>query len=382
MIKEGLNAAVLISELLITALWIVILWLKVGNVSLEQTYEKKRGKLELLRRSQKQEGKQKKRPKQEGTAQTMESFPRIEEKEHAPLIRLQIPLSTSTPSTNYTPRTPSEKSNMAASSPFTTPQVYIRHPFPLPGTGGIRLFDGVNITDWLDAFEDICTEYNTTDEEKRTKIPRYCTGNVGDAVKLMKEWHKEGYNYVVFRKALLKEYKRYDRQQLTYTREFLEEYKHRTRKTGDDITGYCRQFRTVALTLIGKGTLTPYEAGIWFLQGLPKELRNKVMRKHKVTVDDPETVDFKAFVNWVGENAETEESIRELDKEDAKGVERKQDLKELVENVGAPVVVTKEQKKAVPMTDPIEAITQGFKQLSIDLVSAMNKTQGGSQGGF
>ncbi len=106
------------------------------------------------------------------------------------------------------------------------------------------------------------------------------------------------------------------------------------------------------------------------------------MRKHKVTVDDPETVDFEAFVDWVGKNTETEESIRELDKEDAKGVQRKQDLKELVEDVRVPMVVTKEQKKATPMTDPIEAITQRFKQLSIDLVSAMNKTLGGSQGGF
>jgi len=101
---------------------------------------------------------------------------------------------------------------MATSSPFATLQVYIRHPFPLPGTGGIRPFDGVNITDWLDTVEDIYSEYNTTDEEKRTKIPWYYTGNVGDTVKLMKEWHKEGYSYATFWKALLKEYKRYDRQ--------------------------------------------------------------------------------------------------------------------------------------------------------------------------
>ena len=115
---------------------------------------------------------------------------------------------------------------------------------PLPGAVGMPLFEGANATEFLDRFDDLCKEYLVTDEDKLTKLPRYCSRNIGDAIKSLKEWEKK--DYQALRKAILVEYKDDDSHQQVYSLQFLEKYKSVVRTEKDDTRQYCRHFSMIA----------------------------------------------------------------------------------------------------------------------------------------
>ena len=58
---------------------------------------------------------------------------------------------------------------------------------PLLGSKGMLLFEGVNATKFLDQFDNVYKEYFVANKDKLTRLPRYYSWNIGDAIKSMKE---------------------------------------------------------------------------------------------------------------------------------------------------------------------------------------------------
>ena len=61
------------------------------------------------------------------------------------------------------------------------------------------------------------------DEQKVMKLPKYCEWEVGEVIKMLKEWEMKDYHALV--KAVLNEYKEYDSYQQKFSIQFLNVFK-------------------------------------------------------------------------------------------------------------------------------------------------------------
>jgi hypothetical protein len=47
-------------------------------------------------------------------------------------------------------------------------------PMPPLGTLGSPMFEGANVTEFLERYKDLCSDYQVLDDDKLTRLPRYC----------------------------------------------------------------------------------------------------------------------------------------------------------------------------------------------------------------
>src|SRR4051794_13489366 len=108
-----------------------------------------------------------------------------------------------------------------------------RTPMLLPGMPGAPLFDGNDITDFLERFDDMCMEYKIGVEQKVRKLPRYCEVVIGRYIKTIPAYSSGDWEALA--KALKRRYKHSDSIQQLYTRTFLENLKSTKRTKNDDL---------------------------------------------------------------------------------------------------------------------------------------------------
>jgi Aspartyl protease len=303
------------------------------------------------------------------------------ERDKMPDITLNsFPQFSSQQPDNMTPTSSTQEAAYPLEPIFRAPASMVyKLPLPFPGSEGMALFTGANVTEFLERWDDFCVDYSVGEEDRRTKLPRYCVHQVGEAMKGMDEWTLETYDYGTLRKALLKEYRQHDRHQIIYSRAFLEKFKNRPRKVEENGTlAYGRQFSRVANYLIKEGTLSPYEAGLWFVHGLPKQLGMKLFRKYNIDPIDPTTINYKKFLEFVIENAKTEDAIKELYQGQDPKSEVLEELDTIVTITGAPIQVakpkaeeaqaTKIEKSDMAITDAkMDLLTKELSQLRINM---------------
>jgi hypothetical protein len=117
-------------------------------------------------------------------------------------------------------------------------------PMPPPGTQGSPMFEGANVTEFLERYEDLCSDYRVSDKDRLAQLPRYCIQPVAETIRSLKEWKAS--NYPTLRKALLSEYQNDDTCQLLYSVPFLEKYKNIACTESNDIMDYYRNFECIA----------------------------------------------------------------------------------------------------------------------------------------
>ena len=155
------------------------------------------------------------------------------------------------------------------------PASRVLSPMPYPGAPGAPYFSGSNVTEFLHRFKLMCEDYQVADKGMFEKLPWYCEKTIGDYVKSLPEWIA-GDGAALF-KTMRKDYQKYDIDQQVNSRKFLETFKSKARTEKDDLKQYCRQFHTVSHTLVERGQLETYTRAMWFIQGLPQRLREKVV---------------------------------------------------------------------------------------------------------
>jgi hypothetical protein len=180
-------------------------------------------------------------------------------------------------------------------SVMASPMFYM--PMPLPGTLGSPMFEGANITEFLERYEDLCSDYHVSAEDKVKRLPRYCVQPIAENIRFLKEWGNR--DYTALKKVLLDDYKKDDIHQLLYSLHFLESYKNVLRTETDDILEYCRKFDRIAQHCIEKKVLTEYTAGVWFIHGLPPSAAGKLVRKFAIDTEDPDTVEYQKQLKYI-----------------------------------------------------------------------------------
>lgn len=86
--------------------------------------------------------------------------------------------------------------------------MYSRAVMPYPGSPGAPFFEGSNITDFLDSYSRMCTDYQVDKQEKIKRLSWYCELFTGKYIETLIS--SSGTSWAALRKALREEYKGQD----------------------------------------------------------------------------------------------------------------------------------------------------------------------------
>jgi hypothetical protein len=76
------------------------------------------------------------------------------------------------------------------------------------------------------------------------------------------------------------------------TRGFVEALKKKGCTGGVNLRTFCRQYTASSQYLVDHALLEGYTQALWFLEGVPLEVRKKIVRKHAVELDVSRTMNF------------------------------------------------------------------------------------------
>lgn len=108
----------------------------------------------------------------------------------------------------------------------------------------------------------------------------------------------------------------------TYTRELLETYvrtcAYENRHGGrSDLEGYLRTYHSMAQVLLARNMLCDYDAGRYFLMGLPRWLGKRAITQFHVDLEDAATLDYATLLKFARPYVEAERTIAMLYPQDA-----------------------------------------------------------------
>ncbi len=124
-----------------------------------------------------------------------------------------------------------------------------RAAMPLFYIPGAPLFTGINVTDFLERFEDITTDCGLSDDRKMQRVQKYCEFGIAQRIQDLDSYEEKDW------KGLMKEmkaiYKDGDINQQRYTRAYLTILTHKTRGE-KEINLYSRKFKSIEKEFIKK----------------------------------------------------------------------------------------------------------------------------------
>ena len=82
-----------------------------------------------------------------------------------------------------------------------------------------------------------------------------------------------------------------------YSKSFLEAYKNQNYIMKNNIKMYYSTFKIISASLVTQSMLDNYSRYCWFLAGLPRKMRLKLMNKHDVDSQNLVTMKFEKLYN-------------------------------------------------------------------------------------
>lgn len=135
---------------------------------------------------------------------------------------------------------------------------YVPVVIPYPGTPSAPLFNGQNITHFLDLYDQLCSDYCFSESEKIDRLPWCCEFFIGKYVRIA-------------RSILRREYKDNDLDQLMCSREFLKTLKKKSRSEDDDLMQYGHMFASISRDLILRKTAKSVHSMSMVFTGTPRK---------------------------------------------------------------------------------------------------------------
>ncbi len=141
--------------------------------------------------------------------------------------------------------------NPASSLPFQLSYPHIVMPYP--GSPGTPFFKRTNISNFLDRYSRMCSDYRISEKEKIRRLSCYCEMFTGKYIETL--IGTSGTTWSTLRKVLREEYRDQDLSQKMNSRRFLETYKDKSRSDTAKVLQYCRQYSAISESLVSKGKL-------------------------------------------------------------------------------------------------------------------------------
>jgi hypothetical protein len=171
---------------------------------------------------------------------------------------------------------------------------------PIPGTPGAPYFDGYNVSKFVRAMEALFRRALVTrDEEKVEYWREYCSEKVGMLVEDMDEYRELSYTRLV--RKMKVEYADQDEEQRKSNIQWLQSYKNAADRESRDMSEYIRTYHHVSTTLTKQGVLTEFIQGLWFLEGLSRDVQAEAILKLKVDLRDKDTVCYSELKDFATE---------------------------------------------------------------------------------
>lgn len=169
------------------------------------------------------------------------------------------------------------------------PSALYQAPMPDPGTPGAPFFDGKDATEALENFEKLCKRRGIVDSASLCELfPDYCEKNI-------RWWAKANQAYLAlnweqFKYEICEDFKEQDSEHQRFSRSSLMDLVHQPHKTDVELRQYISQFTTIAYVLLKKGMILEWQCCEWLLSGLPSWLREKVIRKERISFEEPSAI--------------------------------------------------------------------------------------------
>ena len=106
------------------------------------------------------------------------------------------------------------------------------------------MFERANVTEFLKRYEDLCSDYQVSDNNKLTRLLQYCIQPIAKTIKSLKEWKSQ--DYAILKKVLFAKYQNDDTYQLLYSVPFFKNYKNIACIKKDDVLDYYYKFDQIA----------------------------------------------------------------------------------------------------------------------------------------
>lgn len=190
---------------------------------------------------------------------------------------------------------------MAANTPNTestpigplSPSLYVT-PMPYPGSPGSPFFEGANVSEFLERFEDMCDDYRMSTSEKIRRLPWYCEIFTARHIKSVIGF--SGLDWAKICTNLKKEYKDQDLTQQISSPAYLEAFKDKPRTENAEVPQFCRDYLEISKELLEKGKLDRYTQLRWFLQGLPSSVQSELFNHYNIDLDAEAVLDFESIL--------------------------------------------------------------------------------------
>ena len=139
------------------------------------------------------------------------------------------------------------QSVMASNTPDTEnvptpPQFQASYIMPIPYSGapGSPFFEGANVTEFLERYENVCEDYRISLAEKIRRLPLYYEMFTTRHIKSVIGF--SGSDWTKISKELKKDYNDQDLAQQVSSRAYLKAFKDKPRAENSEVLQFCRQF--------------------------------------------------------------------------------------------------------------------------------------------
>ncbi len=169
-------------------------------------------------------------------------------------------------------------------------------------------FDDMNVTDFLEAWKNICQDHGLIEKLMMQQLSLYCKDLISEHIKSLSEYKSQ--NWKQLKECLQKDYIRQDIKQWYYLHAYLEQYKQFFSK--EDLCIYCLQYHVILSHLIAKQELNNYTVCLWFLKELLKKKQAKVVRQAEIKTSVSNTFHLNAVLKTAKQMCEKEKSLNVL----------------------------------------------------------------------
>lgn len=105
---------------------------------------------------------------------------------------------------------------------------------------------------------------------------------------------------------MTKEFRDQDMDQKINSRRYLKGYVQQKRKWDSSLHSYIREFFAISSAVLKKGHIDEVTRSLWFMKGLPKDLRRRLVYKQNIDPEDPDTIKFQPMVEFVKKTLEND----------------------------------------------------------------------------
>ncbi|CAN9171404.1 unnamed protein product [Alternaria alternata] len=184
----------------------------------------------------------------------------------------------------------------------------------------VPVFDGTNVTVFLERFEDISNYYRFADKAMINRISAHCKPKQWLIIQSSNAYANALVNesWKDLRETLRKLFRSNDRSQQEARAEYFEHWLIQCQARSNlNIKEYLQEFQIRSKRCIEAATIDEDRRGYYLVKGLPFRHATKILERFSLRTDNPKAFDYKKISEYLTIRLELEEEARMLNPSEA-----------------------------------------------------------------